>query len=44
MILTIMVVPILTNFNDVIWPLFDPGEVYKKVHSLLRVFIRKNSF
>ena len=29
-----MVVPILTNHNDVIWPLFDPVEVYKKVHSL----------
>ena len=29
-----MVVPILTNHNDVIWPLFDPVEVYKKAHSL----------
>ena len=25
-----MVVPILTNHNDVIWPLFDPVEVHKK--------------
>ena len=29
-----MVFPILTNHNDVIWPLFDPAEAYKKVHSL----------
>ena len=42
--LTIMVVPMLTNHNDVIWQLFDPVEVYKKVHSLKRVFMRKHYF
>ena len=42
--LTIMVVAMLTNHNDVIWQLFDPVEVYKKVHSLKRVFMRKHYF
>ena len=39
-----MVFPILLNYNDVIWPLFDPVEIYKKVHGLRRVLIRKNNF
>ena len=42
--LTIMVVPMLAHHNAFICPLFDPIEVYKKVHSLGRVFIRKNYF
>ena len=29
-----MVVPILTNHNNVIWLLLDPADVYKKDNSL----------
>ena len=42
--MTIMVVPVLNYHNDVISPLFDPAEGYKKVHSLWLLLLEKVIF